>query len=277
MQPLEPLYNEMKAKASCICTGLDLIGELLPPSIRAEKLTLHSAYGFLINVVDITAPFTACYKVQKAFLDQYDFGHLLLHDIIHYCKEHYPRKLVITDCKIGDVAHTLGAYEKNLFDQMGSDGIVVNPFMGKEIFEFADRLPEKLFLMLVRTSNPGNGLIQDIVTANGMKLWEHILERVCLQWSWTKNVIPVLSFSDPEQISVIRERIPDDMPIFWAGYGVQQRSPGNLNSLQNKNNTGLLIHSSRAILYENYQHYTSWQDAVKANIINMNKAIAAAS
>lgn len=266
----------MKARASYVCTGLDLIRELVPSSIHRGELTLYSAYAFLTSVVDITAPFTACYKVQKAFLDQYDFGHILLHDIIQYCKEHYPQKLVITDCKIGDVTHTLSAYEKNLFDQMGSDGIVVNPFMGKEIFEFADRLPEKLFLMLVRTSNPGNGLIQDVVTANGMQLWEYILEQVCLQWIRTKNVIPILSFSDPEQISAIRQRIPDDIPIFWAGYGAQQRSPGNLNSLQNKNNTGLLIHSSRAILYENYQYYTSWKDAVKANIINMNKAIAAA-
>jgi orotidine-5'-phosphate decarboxylase len=251
--------------------GLDPIGELMPAELHHGGMEAN-IYTFLSAVIDITAEYCVGYKIQKAFFDQYAFGHSLLKKIINYCREKHTSKIIIMDCKIGDVEHTLKAYTTNLFDNLSCDGIVVNPYMGEEIFELAEKRKDKLFLFLVRTSNPGNALLQDVELLNKKRLWQYVLELVCRQWQKTGNCIPVLSFEDQAMADNIRQAIPAGMPVFWAGYGVQQRNLPDLKLLADQNGRGVLINSSRGILYSGYNGH-DWKNAVSDNIINTRNAI----
>lgn len=273
MSKINTLNEQINLTQSVVCVGLDLIEELLPPQYVNGREQEIDFLSFLTEVIDLTAPYAVAFKIQKAFLDQYRFGHSLLVKLIHYCKTNYPDKLVITDCKIGDVHHTLKAYTKTLFDIQKTDAIVINPYMGQEIFNMINETPNKLFFLLVRTSNPGNSLIQDLKLVNHKMVWEQILELNCKQWSVTKNCIPVLSFSTESQITSIRQRIPPDLPIFWAGYGAQNLNPPNISPLYDLMNTGLLVNSSRGILYANYKNHKTWQEAIVHNIISMQKQL----
>lgn len=257
----------MKRTDSLVCVGLDLIEELLPIELN-EKFSNQEDkfFYFLTTVINITASQTFSYKIQKAFLDKYIFGHSLLKRILEYGRFKYPNKVFIVDCKIGDVAHTLGAYSQNLFDLMGADGIVVNPYMGEDVFDFCNDKNDKLFFMLVRTSNEGGKIIQDLMLKNNKHLWEHILDLICERWERTKNCIPILSLDRDEDIKKVRKIIPNDMPVFWAGYGMQKRTPIGLNSILDKHGYGVIVNSSRDILYTEFSNHSCWEAAILENM-----------
>ncbi|MEO8886657.1 MAG: orotidine-5'-phosphate decarboxylase [Mucilaginibacter sp.] len=252
-----------------VCVGLDPIISLIPISINKYEKLEDRIFDFLKTVIEVTADHCCAYKIQKAFFDEFDFGLILLKRIVLFIKSECPKKIIIIDCKIGDVEHTLSAYTKNLFSNIGADAIVVNPYMGNEIFDCFKKYPEKLFLVLVRTSNPGAAVIQDLKLTSGEKLWQFILKILVEKWRDLPNCIPVLSLNDVKQFAYIRTVIPDSMTIFYAGYGAQGKGITGLNSLINTQGYGLLVNSSRGILYSNDEKSMDWKNEILKNVTKM--------
>lgn len=274
MEKIEYLSAEMMHCDSLVCVGLDPLIDRLPQSVLSSDADLENKlFCFLSSVVELTADQCVAYKIQKAFFDPYPFGHSLLKSLTTYIKTTYPSKMVIIDCKIGDVEHTLKAYTQNLFDIIGADSIVVNPYMGMEILDIFDQYPHKFFVVLVRTSNPGAYLLQDLALKNGQKLWMHVLGLLARKSRSCPNIIPVLSFQSEGDFEYVRPLIPPGMPVFYAGYGAQGNLATNLNALVNTDGYGVLVNSSRGILYENYEVYPDWRTAVRSNVISMRNTL----
>jgi len=250
------------------CCGLDPDVSKFPLEILESHLSdEEKAYLFLTNVIDITAPYVCAFKAQKAFFDLFAGGHNLLKEVIRYSHRTFPGIQVIVDCKIGDTENTMEAYLKNLFVNLEADGIVVNPYMGDDVLEpFAD-MPEKAVVVLVRTSNPGASIIQDMVTASGKMLWEVVLDYVVNRWNGASNMIPVISSTAGLDRSSIRKVIPNDMSILYAGIGEQGGDERGVKELLNAEKSGVFVNSSRGILYPLCHNGQKWQNAV------MNKAI----
>ncbi len=273
---IDNLTDRMSKKNTLICVGLDPDPQKFP----TEILNLHGldieekTLLFLQNIVDITADHVCAYKIQKAFFDTYNNGHKLLQDTIDYIHTKHPEIPVFVDCKIGDTDNTMQAYMHNLFDILKADGVVINPYMGDDVFEPFQKDPRKVGIVLVQTSNPNAKIVQEVELMHGKPFWEYMLSLTVNRWNTNRNLIPVLS-SNSESVDFkrVRKVIPQDMPILLAGVGIQGGNPQVVKDLLNDKGTGVFVNSSRGILYPYEQNNLKWKKAVLEEVLALKKTI----
>lgn len=271
----QKLDQRMAASNSLVCVGLDPDINKIPLSCinqgHSEEKTI---YSFLTAIIDVTAPHACAFKLQKAFYDQYDFGHELLRKVVAYIHETQPEIPAFIDCKIGDTDNTMKAYMQLLFDDIKADAVVVNPYMGDDVLEPFVHDENKVGIILIQTSNPNAKVVQELRLANGKKLWEQILELTITRWNKNNNLMVVLSSNtDQGDYQAIRAQVPQDMPILLAGIGAQGGNPEVLKQLLNKNKRGVFVNSSRGILYPYQRSDIEWKDAVLHAIIELKDAL----
>lgn len=255
------LLLAMKDNNSLVCVGLDPDLSKIPLTMKLGYSSEESIYNFLVKVVESTKDKACAYKIQKAFFDLIPNGHILLEEVISMCKIFAPKIPIIVDCKIGDIDNTMNVYLDNIFQKLGADAVVLNPYMGDEVFASMQSYPEKAGIVLVRTSNLGSSSVQDLILDNGSTLWEEILYSLINRWNLKGNLMPILS-STVSNIDYrhVRKLIPDKMPILLAGYGSQGGSSLALPQLLNSQKSGVFINSSRGLLYDPYKgDETNWQ------------------
>lgn len=270
MKTNDQIFKRMKSHNTLLCCGLDPDLKRMPfEIIRKKTSNEEKVLEFLQIVVDITAPHVCVYKAQKAFFDVLSDGHDVLRKLINYIHISHPGIPIIVDCKIGDIENTMMVYIQNLFDSLQADGVVVNPYMGDDVVVPLSKLLDKSIVVLVKTSNPSSGIVQDIILQNGQPLWRHILNLVVNRWNRHTNMIPVLSSTAGLNMAEIRQFIPEKMPILLAGVGAQGGNYNDLYKLLNSENIGVFINSSRDILYP--QRRQLWQTAIKEATIKLKK------
>ena len=244
----------MKSADTLVCCGLDPDIPKFPKEIREKKISSEEkTLAFLMGAIDSTAAHVCAYKIQKAFFDIMPNGHDVLKSIIEYVHRNYPEIVVFVDCKIGDIDNTMDVYGLNLFEVLRADGVVVNPYMGDDAVSSLAAYKEKSILVLAKTSNPGGGIVQDVMLKNGQLLWEYMLSLILGRWNRNKNTIPILSSTAQMDMKYLRKMIPDHTPVFLAGVGVQGGDESSLKLLLNSEGIGVIINSSRGILYKRYR------------------------
>ncbi|MDD5639289.1 MAG: orotidine-5'-phosphate decarboxylase [Candidatus Pacebacteria bacterium] len=268
----EQIIARMKSHNTLLCCGLDPDLRKFPVEIIEKQISdEEKVLDFLKNVIDITASHVCAYKIQKAFFDIFPNGHNALKEVISYIHQSHPNISVIVDCKIGDIDNTMQAYVHNLFDVLQADGIVVNPYMGDDVIMPLAKFTNKAIIVLVRTSNPSGGIIQDIILKNGQPFWHYILSLVIDRWNYNSNMIPVISSTTNMDMEQIRSMIPDNMPIFLAGVGSQGGSYFNLKKLVNSDGVGVMVNSSRDILYPQVDGF--WRASIKKATISLKESL----
>lgn len=273
MNTIEKLDRAMVKNDSLVCVGLDPDWSKMPDEYTQD--TSHEGregkiYNFLTTVVDITGNEVCSYKVQKAFFDLYPEGHSLLRNIIQYIHHRYSEVPVFVDCKIGDIDNTMEAYGSLIFDDLNADGVVLNPYMGEDVFSIVKDRPEKAGIVLVKTSNESS--VQDLKAFDGRRMWEHVLDATMNEWNTSNNLIPVLS-SLAEYSANPRTNIPNDVPILLAGYGAQGGDASNIADFLNNQKRGVFINSSRKILYPYNTEDMNWRDNVALEVKRMKAEI----
>lgn len=226
---------------SLLCVGLDPD----PQKLNGAK----SQFEFNKKIIDQTATLVCCYKPQIAFYAANGIkGINDLKKTIDYIHKNYPQIPVLLDAKRGDVGHTSQMYAKEVFDVFQADAATVIPYCGFDSLEpFFDYRDRGVFI-ICRTSNPGAADFQDLkvgTTPLYLKIAEKIVE-------WSKkcpNIQLEVGATWPEEISQIRKIAPD-LTFLIAGIGAQG---GDLEkTLKNgltKDSRGLIISSSRGIIY----------------------------
>jgi len=272
MNTNERLLIRMKSHNTLACCGLDpdlkkMPGEILNAQISDEEKVVW----FLKEAIDLTAPYVCSYKAQKAFFDLLPGGHIVLQEVIAHVHETHPGVPVIVDCKVGDIDNTMGVYIENLFDKLGADGIVVNPYMGDDVMKPLSSFPDKSIVVLVKTSNLGGAVVQDTVLSNGQELWRYVLDLVLDRWNRNLNMIPVLSSTAKIDLSDVRLRIPEQTPILLAGVGAQGGDLTDLSRLLNTERVGPFVNSSRGILYSESQK--PWRAAIRMAVRELRDAL----
>lgn len=273
MKMNEQILERMKTHDTLLCCGLDPDLKKMPPEIIGRNTSdEEKVIAFLLGVVDVTASHVCAFKVQKAFFDVLTGGHDVLKELIDYIHTSNPGIPVIVDCKIGDIENTMEAYIQNLFGSLQADGIVVNPYMGDDVMLPLVELADKSIVVLVKTSNPSGGIVQDVILQDGQPLWRHVLNLVVNRWNRSENMIPVLSSTVGLNMEELRAIIPDKMPILLAGIGAQGGNPTDLRKLLNSEGVGVFVNSSRGILYPQ-QGQQSWQSAVEKAAVELKEAL----
>lgn len=265
------LDRRMVDTNSLVCVGLDPDITKIPLSILHTNSTIEEqVYSFLTEIITITVPHACCFKVQKAFYDQFEGGHDLLKKTVGYIHQHYPEVPVFVDCKIGDTDNTMKAYMKLLFEDIKSDGVVINPYMGDDVLEPFMLDAHKVAIVLIQTSNPNAKVVQGLQLANGRLLWQEMLSLALHRWNNNKNIIVVLSGNtDSSDYALMRAEIPEETPILLAGIGMQGGDPLILKQLLNSNNRGVFVNSSRGILFPYDQADTQWKSAVLHAVVEL--------
>jgi orotidine-5'-phosphate decarboxylase len=155
---------------------------------------------------------------------------------------------VILDAKRGDIGSTAEQYAREAFERYGADAVTVNPYMGGDTLAPFLKYTDRGVIVLCRTSNPGAAEFQDL-DVGGQPLYERVAERAARDWNAAGNCLLVVGATWPQQLARVRALV-GDMPLLVPGVGAQG---GDVEQLvragRTAAGTGLLINSSRAILY----------------------------
>jgi len=270
--PIDRLHAAIREKHSPLCVGLDPRWESLPLPIRRRYPDSPRGWAaayedFCGHVLDLVAPFTAVVKPQCAFFEALGTrGHLALERLIE--KAHRLNLLVILDAKRGDIASTAMAYAEAAFHTLQADALTINPYLGRDAVEpfltEARRLGRALYV-LVRTSNPGAGLFQDVRTDHG-RLFE-VVGREVAAWSDANlgtdgfgDVGAVIGATSPRELAELRQLMPR-VPFLVPGYGAQGGTAAGCRPAF-RNGSGAVVNSSRGILFPYSPEDGAWEEKI---------------
>lgn len=265
------LLNHAWAQQNSLLTlGLDPDLNRLPTELQGSPTAV---YDFCTGMVDACAPYVSAFKPQFAY-----FASIKAEDqlerICSYIKQKHPRLPIIMDSKRGDIGSTARHYAIEAFDRYGADAITVNPYMGHDSVEPYFDWKDKGVIVLCRTSNPGGSDLQ-FLDIDGTPLYLHVARLVAEQWNQhTGQCALVVGATFPEEIAKVRA-VVGDMPLLIPGIGAQGGDiPATVNSGKNSQGTGMMINSSRAILYASSG--LDWQEAAAKVAQETRDAIQAA-
>ena len=256
---IDSLYQEIKVKESFLCVGLDVDLKKIPPHLLNEK---DPIFSFSKSIIDATHSFTVAYKPNLAFFEAYGLkGWKAFEKTIDYLNKNYPNHFIIADAKRGDIGNTSGRYAKAFFENFGVDAVTISPYMGKDSIEPFLSYKDKYAVLLALTSNKGSRDFQ-FSEDKGVPLYEKVL-RLSTKFKNSNKLMYVVGATKSENLIAIRKIVPDSF-LLIPGVGAQG---GNLKEVvQNgiNSNCGLLVNSSRGIIYASSRTDFSTKAAEKA-------------
>jgi orotidine-5'-phosphate decarboxylase len=227
-----------------LCVGLDPDPARFPAELKGRP---DAILGFCRAIVDATADLVCCFKPQIAYFAAHR-AEDQLEALIAHIHDAHPGTPVILDAKRGDIGSTAEQYAVEAFERFGADAITVNPYMGRDSVEPFLAYPDKGVILLCRTSNPGGSDLQ-FLDVGGERLFERVARLVAGEWNQNGNCALVVGATFPDEIARVRE-LTGEMPLLVPGIGAQGGDVGaTVRAGRTADGTGLMINSSRAILY----------------------------
>ena len=204
-------------------------------------------FEFNKAIIDATHEHCVAYKPNTAFYEAYGIsGWKSLEKTINYLNKNYPNHFTIADAKRGDIGNTSAMYAKAFLDTLNFDSITVAPYMGSDSVKPFLTIPNKWVILLALTSNEGAFDFQ-FLNSNEKPLFESVLEK-SKEWGNENNMMYVVGATKAESLADIRKIIPNSF-LLVPGVGAQGGSLEEVCKYGLNKDCGLLINSSRAILY----------------------------
>lgn len=249
--PFNQLLKNKWQEGKFVCIGLDSDFEKLPQVIKENASKSEAFFSFNKAIIDATNDLVCAYKINSAFFEAHGVeGWKALEKTCGYIKTAYPDIPLILDVKRADIGNTNAKYAQAFFDNLKADAITINPYPGKDaLMPFLEH-KDKGIIVWLGASNPGTDKFQDLkVSKLNKPLYQVIARQIADSWNINGNCAVVMGATYPEQIKDVREII-GDMPILVPGIGAQE---GDLEKTLrvglDSNNQGLIISSSRSIIY----------------------------
>ncbi len=256
MDFITKLRAAIRRNDSLLCVGLDPDVAKFPESLKAQP---DAIFAFCKAIIDATASYACAFKPQIAYFaaigaeDQ-------LQAVCDYLKAHHPDIPLVLDAKRGDIGATAEQYAREAFDRYRADAVTVNPYMGFDSVEPYLKWADRGVIVLCRTSNPGGSDLQ-FLEVDGKPLYQHVAQLVAQKWNRNGQCALVVGATFPQEIAQVRA-IVGDMPLLVPGIGAQGGDiEATVKAGQTTDGTGMMINSSRAILYAKPQGDESFADA----------------
>lgn len=237
----EELVYQIFSKRSYLCTGLDT---------EMGKLPLHfpkngdALVEFNRQIIHATLPHSVAYKINTAFYEQYGArGWEWMEQTLDYLPSSVFR---IADAKRGDIGNTSTMYARAFFETLNFDAVTVAPYMGEDSLRPFLEFKDKWIICLALTSNPGHADFQ-MHAYEGKKLYERVIETVC-KWGNPDNLMFVVGATRADYVAEIRKIILKHF-LLVPGVGAQGGSLADISHAGLNQDAGLLVNSSRGILY----------------------------
>ena len=283
----DQLATAVQRTGAPVVVGLDPRWEQLPEMFTkgqpTDASTRAAAYQFFCcQVIEVVAPLVPAVKPQAAFFEECGpMGMVALAHVIDYARER--GLLVILDGKRNDIGSTAAAYAGGYLGGEGqsawqADALTISPYLGADSLQpFIDVAKQRdagLFV-LVKTSNPGGGMLQDKI-ADGQAIYRHVAQYVqeCCSYSCGENgygvVGSVVGATYPEQLHELREAMPQSW-FLVPGFGSQGGTAADVAGAFDDRGLGAIVNNSRGIIFayrrEQFREEFGderWMEAVEA-------------
>jgi orotidine-5'-phosphate decarboxylase len=240
------LIKQIEQKRSFLCVGLDTDIKLIPSRFKTEK---DPIFAFNKAVIDATLPYTVAYKPNIAFYEALGPAGW---ESLQKTMEYMPKEVFsIADAKRGDIGNTATKYAQTFFDPTHAgfdfDSVTVAPYMGEDSVTPFLQFEDKWVILLALTSNEGSYDFQRITDEKGIPLYEKVM-RKAMEWGTMDQMMFVVGATHTELIAKIRAIAPDNF-FLVPGVGAQGGSLADVAKFGMNKNVGLLVNSSRGIIY----------------------------
>ena len=240
---IEKLKARWAQSQSLLCVGLDPDKDRFPDCVKGAR---DSYYEFCTAIVDATAEYACAFKPQIAYFASCG-AEAELKAIIDYIHQNYPSIPVVLDSKRGDIGNTSEMYARSFFDHIKVDAVTVAPYMGEDSVKPFLIYPEAWVILLALTSNKGSHDFQLTEDANGERLFEKVLKK-SQEWASDEQMMYVVGATQGKMFLDIRKHVPQHF-LLVPGVGAQGGSLKEVAEYGMNNQCGLLVNSSRAIIY----------------------------
>ena len=268
------LAKQILKKKNPSVLGLDPRLEYIPESIKTKAFNKYSCpfeaasksiLEFNIRLIDAVCDIIPAIKPQLAYYEMYGpEGIKAFNETVRYAKE--KNLIVIADGKRNDIGTTSEAYssaflcktliggdDKPVFD---ADALTVNGYLGsdgiKPFIKTCENEGKGIFV-LVKTSNPSSGELQDLKLEDGRTVYEAMADMVN-EWGRTtigecgySSVGAVVGATYPEQLKALRKRMPQSW-ILVPGYGAQGGKGTDVVHAFDENGLGAVVNASRSLM-----------------------------
>ncbi|MBR7186320.1 MAG: orotidine-5'-phosphate decarboxylase [Clostridia bacterium] len=271
----DKLIDAIIEKQNPTCVGLDTALEYLPESmisgmVRGSYTAANAIIEFNKNIIDAVADIVPAVKVQIAYYEELGASGLrAFESTCRYAK----RKglIVIADAKRNDIGATASRYAKAFLgkaaipqpegepravEAFSSDFLTVNGYLGSDgIVPFVEQCNanDRGIFVLVKTSNPSSGELQNLKLEDGRTVYECMGDMVekwgegtCGEYGYSR-VGAVVGATYPEEARILRERLPHTFFLI-PGYGAQGANAEMLKNCFDARGLGGIVNNSRGIL-----------------------------
>ncbi|QDU54929.1 orotidine-5'-phosphate decarboxylase [Aeoliella mucimassa] len=274
------LTDQVRTKKTPLVVGLDPRWSSLPETLKsvgdslAEKAAAYR--DFSIGILDVVAPLVPAVKPQVAFFEQLGWqGMQALAEVIDHARK--LGVLLVMDGKRNDIGSTAEGYADGWLGESSAwrgDALTVSPYLGDDSLEpFVQVASDRAagLFVLVKTSNPGGKMLQDL-TADGSTIYQHVgglVERLAADSAGACGygvTGAVVGATYPEQLGELRALMPHTW-FLVPGYGSQGGTAADVAPAFDANGLGAIVNSSRAIIFAHARDEFAnldWQQAVEA-------------
>lgn len=274
------------------CVGLDTLFDYLPDNMKEGVTNFDKAAERIVDfnkkLVDTVRDIVPSVKVQIAYYEMYGVaGMKAYEETLKYAAE--KDLVVIADAKRNDIGSTASCYAKtflgetdvngNAFKAFPADYVTVNGYLGTDgIAPFVEQCEknDKGIFVLVKTSNPSSGELQNLVLENGKPVYEYMGGLV---EKWGESTIgkygysavgAVVGATHPTEAARLREVLPHTFFLI-PGYGAQGGNAEMLKSCFGANGLGGVVNNSRGILCAYKKLGGTYYEAARAACEAMQK------
>jgi orotidine-5'-phosphate decarboxylase len=265
---IDKLTAAWASNDSLLCVGLDPDVARFPAELQGQP---DAITRFCIAIIDATADLACAFKPQIAYFAALG-AEAQLEEICRYLRIKYPHIPLVLDAKRGDIGATAHQYAREAFERYGADAVTVNPYMGFDSVEPYMEWEERGVIVLCRTSNPGGSDLQ-FLDSGGQPLYQHVARLVADKWNRNGQCALVVGATFPGELAQVRA-IVGDMPLLVPGIGAQGGDiEATVRAGRTSEGTGMMINSSRAILYAQPQAGEDFAAAARRVALETRDAI----
>lgn len=297
-EALVKLENRWNNADTLLCVGLDSEIDKFPDFLKQRGHLAGTIMSFNYGIIDATKDVVCAYKPNIAFYEaEGNEGLTALSYTMRYLQESAPDVLRLLDAKRGDIGNTNKGYVRGAFEDLGAEAITLAPYLGGSIIKDGERRlgslepfladKDKMSFILVRTSNPDAGDLQDLSVdikdipqtykekfgdlkdlrdkisdtqlgydlqnlgyAEGhVPLYLITAYKVAKEWNANGNLGMVVGATYPQELSWVRQ-VVGDIPILMPGLGSQGGdAEASVKAGIDSKRQGLVVNSSSGIIF----------------------------
>lgn len=276
---MQALIESARRKKSILIAGLDPYPDRVPEEIRSLKLSEdRAAYEFCRAILEAVEPEVAAVKLQAAYFERMGPAGMEIYSaLIKDAKElGLP---VIADVKRGDIGPVAAAYAEAHLSVYGATCVTVNPYMGADAvlpFLEASRREAKGggVFALVATSNPSAKSFQNTTEPPLYEVAARLVAELGKVEGGYSDLGAVVGVTRPEIGARVRELLPQAL-FLSPGYGAQGGGAEEVRPLLDDAGGGVLVNSSRGILYAYENSGLDYREAAREAARNTRRELTA--